>query len=161
MGVSGCGKSTVAKAIADKLCYQFVEADDFHSIENREHMAQGKPLNNKMREPWIIALCDYLQYGAQQKVDCVMAFSGLQAEHRARFNQLGFERITLFLDGKPELIQQRIENRTNHYMPSSLLKSQYQSLQNPECEANTFKVNIDNDLSSIIQQSLKLIETII
>lgn len=158
MGVSGCGKSTVAKAIAEKLAYRFIEADDYHSEKNRQHMAQGKPLSNAMREPWIQSLCDDLTIATSQSRNCVMAFSGLQAQHRAKFDQLNFKRITLFLDGNPTLIQQRIEKRTSHYMPSSLLASQYKALQNPELETNTFKIDISANIDEVIEHALKIIQ---
>jgi len=158
MGVSGSGKTTVANAIAEQFFYHFIEADDFHSEQNCQHMASGRPLTNAMREPWIQALYDYLKNAAQHETDCVMAFSGLQAQHRARFKQLGFDRLTLHLATCPSIIQQRIKQRENHFMPNNLLGSQYQDLQDPASEKNTITIDVSHDIDQVIKQTISIIK---
>ena len=91
MGVSGCGKSTLAKHLAKKFGLAFLEADDFHSDENKAHMASGKPLTDAMREPWIASMCDNLRDHRERGESCVLAYSGLRRAHRARRDQSRFE----------------------------------------------------------------------
>ena len=97
MGVSGCGKSTIAKTIAKEKKMIFLEADGFHSVAAKELMANGNPLNDLMREPWIAAICDELKKIQPKNRNCVLAYSGLRTKHRQQFRQLGFETLFLFL----------------------------------------------------------------
>jgi len=153
MGVSGCGKSTVANALAQHLRYEFIEADDFHSPQNREHMASGQALTDAMREPWVNALREHLTELAKSDQNCVMSFSGLKAAHRARIREVPMQILTLHLEGPRELIQARMNQRANHFMPSSLLDSQFQSLENPNHEANTLSIDIDCTLEQLITKA--------
>jgi gluconokinase len=118
MGVSGSGKSTLAKRLAEQFDLPFFEADDFHSAENKAHMAAGKPLTDAMREPWIAHMCDTLKTTGKS---CVLAYSGLRRAHRQRFRELGFKTLFLHLHGEKALIAERMQARANHFMPSSLL----------------------------------------
>jgi len=129
MGVSGCGKSSVAHAISDQLNYQFVEADDFHPQENKQHMASGKPLTDLMRKPWITALKKHLMQAAETDQSCVMSFSGLRREHRNQMRDLPFNSVFVHLRGEQALILERMNARSDHFMPPSLLDSQYSTLE--------------------------------
>ena len=91
MGVSGCGKSTVGKQLALDLGYTFIEADDFHSVAAKQQMANGIPLTDVMREPWLKRLCQHLDQ--EVLVDSVLAYSGLRRRHRQLFRELGFYAI--------------------------------------------------------------------
>src|SRR6188768_14337 len=81
MGVSGSGKSSVATAIANHYQYCFLDADDFHSQENKRHMASGQPLTDEMRIPWVNSIKEYLQSANSEQKHCVLAFSGLRKQH--------------------------------------------------------------------------------
>lgn len=154
MGVSGCGKSTVASALARKLNYQFIEADDFHSAQNRKHMRSGKALNDEMRAPWIASMHTHLSKLAQQNVNSVLSFSGLKAEYRARIKSVPMSVTTLHLQGDKKLIQQRMQRRLNHFMPVSLLDSQYHALENPNQEPNTYALDIDCSIDELVERAL-------
>lgn len=155
MGVSGCGKSTVAEAIAKQLNYAFIEADDFHSVENKAHMRSGQALTDDMREPWVDKLREHITQMALNKTSCVMSFSGLKASHRERIRSAPIESITLHLNGKKELIESRMRSRRGHFMPTSLLDSQFLALEDPSNEANTINIDIDCTVDQLIARALE------
>ena len=136
MGVSGSGKTVLAKKIAKICSCDFIEADNFHSEEAKAHMASGKPLTDAMREPWIQRLLAELsaKHAANKKV--VLAYSGLKREHRERFRQLPYGKNVMFLvlEGPRALIKSRMRKRKNHFMPESLLDSQFDAMEDPRGE---------------------------
>lgn len=157
MGVSGCGKSTIAEAIASEYDYQFVEADDFHPQQNKQHMAAGKPLTDAMREPWLDLLTTHLQKAALREQNCVMSFSGLRRKHRARMHDLPFDVLCLHLEGDAQLIRSRMQTREDHFMPSSLLDSQYHALQSTHNEPNTYSIHINQSLANVVADAITLV----
>jgi len=158
MGVSGCGKSSVASALANDLSYEFIEADDFHSEKNTAHMASGKPLTDEMRKPWVKALCSQIQLIHQKGQNCVMSFSGLKHHHREQIRQAAKHAIFIHLHGEQMIIHNRMLARKDHFMPAKLLDSQYQALEMPDNEPHTHLVDIDNSLEHIIDTSLNIIK---
>ena len=154
MGVSGAGKSTMAEALAEKLGYRYLDADDFHSDSAKAHMAAGKPLTDEMRAPWIERMCDYLQQQATQNQSCVLAFSGLKRHHREPLRHCGLDTHFLFLDGDAGTISERISQREGHFMPPSLLDSQFGSLERPnrDEEPDVVCINIQPPASNVIER---------
>src|SRR5690625_8031152 len=142
MGVSGAGKSTVSQALAERCGYVFLDADDFHSAEVRAHMACGKPLTDAMRVPWVEARGQHLRTLAADGTDVVLAFSGLRKAHREPLHHCGYKVRFLFLDGDRETITARLQARTGHFMPSSLLYSQFASLERPCAEPDVQVLDI-------------------
>lgn len=156
MGVSGCGKTTVAQAIADKTALDFLEADDFHSKENKAHMAAGKALDDAMREPWIANLCDTLRNESDRGNSCVLACSALRRAHRQRFRETGFCTLFLFLDGNRDRIAAWMQQREGHYMPVGLLDSQFETLESPLGEKDVRQILIDTDWEAVTEMALGL-----
>lgn len=154
MGVSGCGKSSVAQAIASEFGYEFIEADDFHPQENKDHMAQGLALNDAMREPWIALLQAHLKQSAKAGRSCVMSFSGLRRFHRAKIRDLPFVSTFIHLEGDQSLITDRINARTGHFMPTSLLDSQYKTLELPSKKETIVSINVDQTLEFVIADAI-------
>lgn len=144
-GVSGCGKSTVAQHLANRFNFNFIEADDFHSNENKAHMASGKALSDAMREPWVHALCEFLGEQAKQGKSCVMANSCLRQAHRLRFRNLPFRSVFVHLSGSEQLIHARMRSRAGHFMPASLLSSQFAAFESTAGEADVALVDINTD----------------
>ncbi len=150
MGVSGSGKSTLAKRLAEQFDLPFLEADDFHSAENKAHMAAGKPLTDAMREPWITQLCDTIKTNANS---CVLAYSGLRRAHRQRFRELGFKTLFLHLHGEKSVIAERMQARSNHFMPSSLLDSQFAALEPTDTEPDIILVDLAAPIPEILAKA--------
>jgi gluconokinase len=126
MGVSGSGKSTVGAALAQRLVVPFADADAFHPDANIAKMAAGEPLDDNDRSPWLEAIGEWLTRHADGGV---MSCSALKRDYRdqLRAHCPGVE--FLHLSGSPELIARRLAGRSGHFMPASLLKSQFDTLE--------------------------------
>lgn len=157
MGVSGCGKSTLAEYLSQQLGSCFLEADDFHSAENKAHMAAGKPLTDIMREPWIAQICAVIRAKLIAGESCVLAYSGLRKAHRQRFRELGFPVQYIHLIGEKGLIRSRMEARTDHYMPPGLLDSQYEALEATTDETDVTEIDINQPIPVIVDQATTLV----
>lgn len=151
MGVSGCGKSSVASMLALKTGGLFLDADDFHPPENKAKMATGTPLNDEDREPWLDALNRELKDQAKQSRTVFLACSALRQVYRTRLSA-GLSHLRfIYLRGSPELIRDRLQNREDHFMPPALLASQFALLEEP---AHAIVASIDAPLAAIIDQVL-------
>ncbi|WP_138498090.1 gluconokinase [Nostoc sp. PA-18-2419] len=131
MGVSGAGKTTIGKMLADTLNWQFSDADAFHSLENIEKMGRGIPLSEADRIPWLQDLRTAIKNWLQENKNVVLACSALKESYR-QFLVVDSERIKLiYLKGSYELIQKRLQERHHHYMSEKLLNSQFITLEEP------------------------------
>ena len=158
MGVSGSGKSSIAKAVADHYHYCFLDADDFHSTENKNHMANGLALTDEMRKPWVNSIKEYLQEAAEVHKHCVLAFSGLRKEHRNQLRQAGLKTIFIFLNGNKDIIQQRVNLRQNHFMNPGLVNSQFAALEDPTQEMDVHSMEVYESLESVTNAVISKIE---
>jgi gluconokinase len=124
MGVSGSGKTTVARGLADALDLSFAEADDFHPPENVEKMRHGIPLTDADREPWLRELASWMAARAEEGRSTVMACSALRRTYRDVLRTGPPSVDFIHLDGPPAIIRERMIRRKGHFMPASLLDSQ-------------------------------------
>lgn len=131
MGVSGCGKTTVGSALAGRLQATFLDADDFHPAANVEKMRSGTPLSDDDRLPWLDSLNHQLRSHAAAGERVVLACSALKARYREAIAKDLPHVDWIFLDGSFELIAARMRERSSHYMPESLLRSQFETLERP------------------------------
>ncbi|MDB9538958.1 gluconokinase [Anabaenopsis tanganyikae CS-531] len=132
MGVSGSGKSTIGKLLADALNWEFQDADNFHSTANIEKMRLGIPLNDTDRKPWLKDLQTAIAVWLQQNTNVVLACSALKADYR-QYLLLDSDRMQLvYLQGSLNLLQQRLLGRQNHFMSEKLLNSQLDTLEEPD-----------------------------
>ena len=132
MGVSGAGKSTIGRALADALEAAFLEADAFHSPANIAKMKSGIPLTDADRWPWLDAIGAALDRSVMKGGKVVLACSALNQAYRDRLLKDGGRRgFTVFLQGDPDLIAARLAGRSGHYMPPALLPSQLAALEPP------------------------------
>jgi len=138
MGVCGSGKTTVGRALAASLQWRFVDADDFHPPANLAKMARGVPLADADRWPWLDRIVAELKVDARAGRHVVVACSALRQAYRDRLAQAGEVRFA-YLKGDAASIEPRIAGRSGHFMPASLLASQFATLEEP-AEAITIDV---------------------
>ena len=152
-GVSGCGKSTLAEHLAEKFALEYIEADDFHPQVNKDHMAAGNPLDDAMREPWIVALCEHIKTLAGDNQSSVMANSCLKKKYRDRYRDLGCKTLFIHLHGDRDLIYSRMQARSEHFMPPELLDSQFATLESTAGESDVITINIAQTIPEIIAEA--------
>jgi gluconokinase len=149
MGVSGSGKSTVGAALAQRLRVPFADADDFHPPANIAKMTAGHALDDQDRHPWLEAIGEWLV--AHEESGGVMSCSALKRKYRDQLRHhaphLGF----LQLEGTREVIARRQASRPGHFMPSSLLTSQFATLEPLEPDEDGEVVDVDQSVDDIVQ----------
>jgi carbohydrate kinase (thermoresistant glucokinase family) len=141
MGVCGCGKTTVGHALANRLGWPFFDADDFHPPANVAKMATGVALTDEDREPWLDRLAAEMRGVARKGSHAVLACSALKESYRQRIARgledpqaasEGTELRIVYLKGDAKTIEPRLALRSGHFMPASLLQSQFAALEEPE-----------------------------
>jgi len=148
MGVSGVGKSTIASSLAARIDAQFIEADDYHSSENRTAMEQGNPLDDKMRLPWLLSLCSAAET-ARDGGHVVMACSALKRQYRDLFRtHIGHVQF-VYLHACREAIARRMSERSGHFMPLSLLDTQIAVLEPPTSDEGVIAIDVTAPKSEI------------
>jgi len=130
MGVCGCGKTTVGRALADALDWPFVDADTLHPQQNVAKMASGVPLTDEDRWPWFDRIVAEMQRYAASGGHAVIACSALKQAYRDRLASGGSVRF-VYLKGDAAIIEPRLAGRTGHFMPPALLASQFATLEEP------------------------------
>ena len=143
MGVSSSGKTTVGKVIAQRLHAPYLEGDDYHPPANIKKMSAGIPLTDDDRWPWLDAVGKAMHDAAGPKGVAVGSCSSLRRAYRDRLVAAAGEPIVfVYLDGSYDEIDARMKARTGHFMPESLLKSQFATLEPPGSDENAIDVPI-------------------
>jgi len=154
MGVSGSGKTSVGKALAESLGWDFYDADDFHPPANVAKMASGIPLDDSDRAPWLTALHDLISSSLKQNKPGVLACSALKERYRQQLMN-GNEGVQLvYLKGSYDLIWSRMLARKEHYMKPHMLQSQFDALEEP---TNALTIEISVPVDEIIQEIMQVI----
>jgi gluconokinase len=148
MGVSGSGKSTVGAALAQRLRVPFADADDFHPEANIAKMTAGQPLNDEDRRPWLDAIGDWLKAHADGGV---VSCSALKRDYRDRLRDHFADAEFVHLDGTHEVIARRQASRPGHFMPASLLDSQFATLEPLEPDEHGLVIDVDQSVDAIVQ----------
>ena len=152
MGVSGSGKSTVGKMLAERLGWPFYDGDDFHPKSNIDKMSQGLPLNDHDRRPWLLAIHDLLIGITAGKGRAVVVGSVLKQDYRDRVVE-GMEGIKLvYLKGEYAILEERLKRRQGHPFKAALLGSQFEILEEP---AEALVVRVDTSPESIVNRIVK------
>lgn len=147
MGVSGCGKTLVGRMLADQLGWPMYDGDDFQPKENVAKMAQGMPLNDRDRRPWLLAIHDLLVGIKSKRGYAVVACSALKQDYRDLLLD-GMEGIRLvYLKGEYAILEERLKRRQGHFFKASLLGSQFEILEEPR---DAVIVNVDNPPEAIV-----------
>lgn len=155
MGVAGSGKTTVAKLFAEKTGATFYEGDDFHPPENIAKMRQGIPLTDGDRENWLRALREIIVRSLAKNELAAITCSALKAKYR-EILQGGDARVKfVYLTGPPALIEERLKNRTGHFMPAALLASQLATLEPP---ADALTLGIEKSPEQIVAGLIHLLD---
>lgn len=148
MGVSGSGKTTVGKKLAESLGYKFADADDFHSLENIEKMHNGIALDDTDRLPWLQKIQDAIKQYLEKDKNLVLTCSALKESYRQMLLINGESVKLVYLKGSFELIHKRLKERLNHFMSEKLLKSQFDILEEP---LDAITVDISQPLEDIVE----------
>ena len=142
MGVSGTGKTSVAQYLCDRFGWKFAEGDDLHPASNIEKMSAGIPLNDEDREPWLTIISDWMTEQAQSGESTVVTCSSLKKKYRDTLRQAEGRVIFLHLAGDFDTIAARMTARENHFMPTSLLESQFATLEVPGDDEEVITIDI-------------------
>jgi gluconokinase len=150
MGVSGCGKSTIAERLAGKIGGKFLEGDSFHPPENKAKMGAGIPLRDEDRWPWFDRLIDAASEVLERNSSPVLACSALKQVYRDYlFRQFPNHRL-VYLAGSFDLIKERLDAREHEYMTSDLLRSQFATLEEPTPHPSLLTLPIERTPDKII-----------
>ncbi|HJT93297.1 MAG TPA: gluconokinase [Mycobacterium sp.] len=156
MGVSGSGKSTVGAALAQRLRVPFGDADDFHPPANIAKMTAGEPLDDDDRYPWLDAIGEWL---ADHHDGGVMSCSALKRKYRDQLRRHWADIEFVHLSGTPEVIGKRQASRPGHFMPASLLQSQFATLEPLESDERGITIDVDQNIDSIVDAYVALSAT--
>jgi carbohydrate kinase (thermoresistant glucokinase family) len=159
MGVSGCGKSTVSQALAQRLGLDMVDGDDLHLPESVAKMRSGIALQDVDRWPWLDRIGGHLADCPDTGPGRVVACSALRRAYRDRIRAHAGEVCFVFLKGDFELIAQRMHQRVGHYMQAGLLGSQFQTLETPDPEeTDVITLNIAEPVERLVEQALAALQ---
>ena len=149
MGVSGSGKTAVGELLSQKLGWPFFDGDDFHPKENVAKMAAGIPLDDQDRIPWLLILHDLIAEHLADEKSILLACSALKQTYRDLLLDGNPNTLFIHLKGEFGLIMGRMQARAGHYMKPEMLKSQFETLEEP---ADALTVDIGQNLDRITEE---------
>ena len=156
MGVVGAGKTTVGCLLAQRLQWEFVDADSFHPTANVEKIRHGLPLDDADRAPWLLAIRKAIDQWIADYRDVVLACSALKQSYREQLNA-GPEMKLVYLKGTSELISKRLRSRKGHFATTELLASQFAILEEPR---DAITIDVSQSAEMVVEEmSFKLRET--
>ncbi|MEO6791294.1 MAG: gluconokinase [Ornithinibacter sp.] len=154
MGVSGCGKSTIAVGIAEAMSLPFAEADRFHPEANVAKMAAGVPLTDEDRWPWLSDLSAWMASQADLGQSTVMACSALRRPYRDLLRSGPPSVDFVHLAGPMEVVEERMRAREGHFMPTSLLRSQFDTLEPLEADERGVVLDLRASPEDLVEQAV-------
>jgi gluconokinase len=149
MGVSGSGKTTVAEILAGRLGWPFEEGDDLHPKANIDKMKAGQPLTDEDRRRWLISVADWVDRQLDAGENGVITCSALKRSYRNVINRRGSGVVFVFLAGSKATIAARLAARQAHFMPLSLLDSQFADLEGPGPDEPHLRVDVGQPPAAI------------
>lgn len=150
MGVSGSGKSTIGRALAERLGFGFLDADDLHPEANRRKMAAGTPLHDTDRAPWLDLLADRIAKADAAGEDLIVACSALRRAYRERLRRAAPLRF-VHLACTAETLEKRLIDRRRHFMPAGLLASQLALLEPPQTGPRTLTLDSGRPVPELVE----------
>ena len=154
MGVSGSGKSSVGRPLAAALDATFLEGDDFHPPANIAKMSSGHPLDDDDRAGWLAAMAERLREARARSETVVLSCSALKRRYRDALRAADPQLVFVYLEGDRELIDSRLRARHGHFMPESLLASQFRDLEPPQADERAIRCDIRQTPERISQHVL-------
>jgi gluconokinase len=154
MGVSGSGKSTIGTQLAIQLHWEFEDGDWFHPARNIDKMEAGIPLTDEDRAPWLIAIADFIDQARLSGRHAVVACSALKRRYRTVIIGNRPDVRLIYLKGSVELIGRRVAARHEHFMPQSLLQSQFDALEEPGPDEHPIVVSVEPRPREIVAEIL-------
>ncbi len=158
MGVSGAGKTTIAKALAERLGAVFQEGDDLHPAKNVAKMKSGVPLSDDDRWPWLERVAAWVDAQREAGRAGVVTCSLLKRSYRRMVIGDRPDVWLLYLHGQKSLIAQHMLRRQGHFMPPGLLDSQFEALEEPAPEEHAIVVEVADSIENVIDQATKAIK---
>ena len=155
MGVSGCGKTTIAELLLRELGWSYRDGDEFHPKANVEKMHSGTPLTDEDRWPWLKAIAAWIDERREAAEHAIVTCSALKKSYRDILIGSRKDVGLIYLKGTEELIAARLSKRKDHFMPKGLLQSQFQTLQEPGADEHPITVSIAPTPEEIVASILK------
>lgn len=161
MGVSGSGKSTVGAALAREINAKLIDGDDLHPRANIQKMASGTPLNDDDRAPWLLRLND-AAYSLRHKNETgIIVCSALKRRYRDALRKDNEGMVFIYMKGSFDVIADRLKARAGHFMPTDLLRSQFDALEEPgDDEPDVLRVNIDHKFEGVVDRCIAALKTV-
>ncbi|WP_426368027.1 gluconokinase, GntK/IdnK-type [Streptomyces sp. E-08] len=156
VGVAGSGKTTVGRLLAERLGWEYRDADEFHSEAERAKMAAGRPLTDSDRGPWLEAIGTWMDEAIADRRHAVVTCSALKRAYRDALSAGRPEVQLVYLHGSRELLRSRLASRRGHFFPADLLESQLTDLQEPEPDERPLVVEIDQPPEAVVTAVLSL-----
>ena len=150
MGVTSSGKSTVGQKLGTALGWPFRDADSFHPPENVVKMSSGQPLNDDDRKPWLAAIAAFVDACFRDNTPAIVTCSALKRSYRDVIIGHRDHVRLVHLVGDKALIGARMAQRRNHFMPTSLLDSQFATLEPPQADENPLNIPVDADPDALV-----------
>jgi carbohydrate kinase (thermoresistant glucokinase family) len=158
MGVSGSGKSTVAGALAERLGWALAEGDDFHSAENVAKMHAGTPLTDADRLPWLTSIAAWIDTRLEAGQSGIITCSALKHAYRDLLADGHPEVGFVYLKGSPAVMAEHLAGRHGHFMPASLLASQFDALEEPGADEPVLVVGAGQPVEAIVDEVVRWLE---
>jgi gluconokinase len=155
MGVAGSGKTTIGESLAERIGWIYEDGDKFHPKSNVEKMSAGHPLTDADRWPWLQAIADEIDRMCKLGGHVVVACSALKRAYRDVLVHGRDDVRIVYLDGTQDLIAGRLAARKGHFMPPTLLESQFRTLQVPTADENPVTVSIDASVEAIVDDIVR------
>jgi carbohydrate kinase (thermoresistant glucokinase family) len=151
-GVSGVGKTTIGRRVAERLGFEFAEGDEFHPPANVAKMRSGVPLGDNDRRPWLEALRRSIDGWLAEGRNVVVTCSALKRSYREILGVGRPQVVLVYLSATPRLVRERLKRRRDHFMPADLLDSQFEALEPPALDEGAVMVDVSGDPDAVSER---------
>lgn len=158
MGVSGCGKSTVAELLSSRLRWPFMEGDSLHPESNIAKMESGQSLTDADRWPWLDRVAAWIEGQHAAGQNGIITCSALKRSYRDVLDRRGEGVVFVYLAGERQTLEDRMRARVGHFMPPGMLASQLKTLEEPHPDESSIRVPIEQSPTAIVDQVMKELE---